>query len=165
AAVAERAAAGDGVIELVEEGVVDHAERGLALALDADRDREARVAVRVVRGAVERVDHPAPDRAGAVVTASLFGEHGIRRPLAREGRHRVRPAGAAHLGHEVDGLALGLDRELRLVAAPLEGARLARQARGEPEEDVDLGGRLHQSARRNSARAFLAVTAATSSSG
>ena len=48
----------DGAIALVEERVVDDADLPYATALDPDRDAETRVAVRVVRGPVERVDDP-----------------------------------------------------------------------------------------------------------
>ena len=58
--VEEGAAAGDGVEELVADGIEDDAEARLAVDDEADADREERQAVGVVDGPVERVDDPQP---------------------------------------------------------------------------------------------------------
>src|SRR5262249_36132258 len=73
-AVAPGAAAAHRRVKLVEERVVDGGQRARVVPLDPDRDAEARIAVRVVGRAVERVDHPAPRGPGPVAAAALLGD-------------------------------------------------------------------------------------------
>ena len=46
--------------EFVAHGIVNHAEFQLPLVLQPHRDTKARISVRVIRGAIQRVDDPAP---------------------------------------------------------------------------------------------------------
>src|SRR5262249_33189253 len=67
-------------IELVVDRVVDDAGIGLAVALDADRDREMRNAVQEVEGAVERVDDPAVGGVLAGGSAALLQQQAVVGP-------------------------------------------------------------------------------------
>src|SRR5262249_18399136 len=98
AAIAARPSTPHGLEQVVAPRVVAGRDRADAAALGADRDAEAGIAVRVVDGAVERIDHPAPLRAAVGVRAALLGEHVVARALAAQRLHDVPLAGAIDLG-------------------------------------------------------------------
>src|SRR6266511_3279809 len=101
-AVQERAAAARGREELVSQGIVGRARGEPPCIDDRHVHREVRDAVRVVRGAVERVHEEAEPARARAARARLLGEDGgARVPRGEEGEER----GLARLvgvGDEVD---------------------------------------------------------------
>ena len=124
AAVEEGARAADGREQLPARRVVDRAHHHLPVHLEGERGAEDRQAVRVVVGAVERVEHPAVARANRLVAAELLGDDlVVREPLGDElAEHAL--AGEVHLGHQVD-LALLPDLQVRsdMVELDLPGGQ------------------------------------------
>ena len=99
-AIQARAGAAERREELLADGIVNQPEEELVVAGERDRDREVRVAVGEVGGAIERVDVPAM----AVATGAAGGLLGMDAVLREGGRYHVddQPLGfSIDRGHEV----------------------------------------------------------------
>ena len=136
-AIKEGALPGDGVEELITDGIEDHAEQRLAIDDEADADREEGDAVGVVDGAVERVDDPESLRLGARGTRFL-GQYRIAGEGRADDLEDGRLAQVVDLGDDVL-LALVDDALEPLVVIDVDGPRRARRLDGHLELAVKVG--------------------------
>ena len=134
-AVAPGADAAFGREQLLAVRIVDRARDGLAVDLERHRGAEDRNAVRVVGGAVERVEHPAVAGAGARLP-HLLGEHVVIGKSRRDQRAEHPLHFDVDLGDEVD-RALLVDAQRRTRSAPSAARRRARPPRPRSRETVD----------------------------
>ena len=120
-AVQPRAAAPLGREQLVLDRVVDRARDGRPIHRQRHRAAEHRIAVREVRGAVQRIDVPHVSRSCPGQLALFRDDVVPGKAPAQQREHRVL-ALAVDGGDQVD-LALVPDLELLAVAGSLDGAR------------------------------------------
>ena len=162
-AVSLGAAPGDRRVELVEQRVVHRRDDvGSVLALEADGDAEARVAVGVVRGAVERVDDPAPRRTrrGPVRCLPRRGSRRPGRPPLEfvDDEAPRRPCPPRSRGRRRRSSSRSGAPSRSACAGSRRPARASRTARC--EEIVDLSSSVSAS-RPNRVRALRVVSSAT----
>ena len=103
--------------------VDDHADDRVAVDLGGDRHGEARVAVQVVGGAVDRVDRPSAPRwcpTSAVPSSPRIAVVGSR---AADAARDERLGGPVHLGDHVGADRLGRRRSSGLVLEPVDEQR------------------------------------------
>ena len=118
---------------LVQQGVIDHRRRALALEFHANGDAETREAVGKIRGAIQGVDDPAPGTGGFIVASPLLGEDAVFGPRLSNRLDDQGLAFAVDLRHQVDGGALGAYVEVGLVAGALDGSGPGGEIEGEVE--------------------------------
>src|SRR5579862_2047770 len=128
------ALAARGAEKLVADGIEHDAGDRLAIFAEADRDREARISVRKVRGAVERIDVPAIFRAGGGRgrAPALFGDDRVIGKAISDFRDDNRFRALVRFRYDVDFTLVGnLFRAIEVAAQNF--ARLARGLSGKLE--------------------------------
>src|SRR5262249_46523635 len=144
--------------------IVDDAGDDLALAFEADRNREMRNAVQKIQGAVERIDNPGVGLVGTLMPAGFLAEETIAGPRLRQ------LVAQDLLGTVVGGrneIPRPFERHLQMLDLAEVALEPARRLLRSLEHHVEQRGTEHwtDSPRRRSTSAVLHVVPSTARRG